>query len=89
MFPDYAGLNFTLEALVMVVLGGIGSFWAGVLGSIVYVLLKQYVPLVTGHWELIVGVVMAAVILAMPHGLAGAITRLRPARSQARKGDAA
>jgi branched-chain amino acid transport system permease protein len=88
VFPDYAGLNFTLEALVMVVLGGIGSFWAGVLGGGVYMLLKQYVPLVTTHWELIVGVVMAVVILAMPHGLAGALARLGAARSQGRKGNA-
>src|SRR3546814_3833267 len=41
VFPDYADLSLTLDALVMVVIGGIGSFPAGVLSAVAYVVLKQ------------------------------------------------
>jgi len=77
VFPDYADLGLTLDALVMVVIGGIGSFPAGVLGAIAYVMLKHYLPLITMHWQLIVGIAVAVVILFMPQGLSGGLERLR------------
>jgi len=75
-FPDYAGIGFTIDSLVMVVLGGIGSFGAGIYGAIIYTILKNYVPLLITQWELIVGLVLLAVVLAMPHGFAGGIDRI-------------
>ncbi|WP_051631007.1 branched-chain amino acid ABC transporter permease [Afifella pfennigii] len=75
-FPDYAGLGFTLDALIMVVLGGLNSFLGGVWGALVYTLLKNFVPLMTAHWELILGLILLAIVLVMPHGLAGGVKRL-------------
>ncbi|MBZ0217528.1 MAG: branched-chain amino acid ABC transporter permease [Fimbriimonadaceae bacterium] len=76
VFPDYAGIGFTLDSLVMVVLGGIGSFGAGIYGAVIYTVLKTYVPLIITQWEFIVGLILLAVVLAMPHGFSGGVNRL-------------
>jgi len=75
-FPDYAGLGFTLDALVMVVLGGLGSFGAGIYGAVIYSVLENYVPLIIMEWELVVGLVLLTVVLVMPNGFAGGAKEL-------------
>jgi branched-chain amino acid transport system permease protein len=58
-----------------VILGGLGSMLGSVLGAAVLVgietLLISYVPQISGHQDLIVGVLVLAIILLRPQGLAG------------------
>ena len=75
-FPDYAGLGFTIDALVMVVIGGLHSFAGGIYGAVVYSLLKTFASRFIGEWELAVGVILLAVVLASPSGCAGAVKKL-------------
>lgn len=75
-FPDYAGLGFTLDALIMVVLGGLHSFWGGVIGAVVFTQLRHWAPLITGHWGLLLGVILLVICIALPHGLASVAGRL-------------
>ncbi|MCZ8269456.1 MAG: branched-chain amino acid ABC transporter permease [Beijerinckiaceae bacterium] len=75
-FPDYAGLSFTLDALIMVVLGGLNSFWGGVLGAIVFVQLKHWAPLITDKWNLLLGIFLLVIVIGLPHGVAGVGGRL-------------
>lgn len=77
-FPDYAGLNLTLEGLIMVVIGGLNSFAAGIWGALIYELLANFVPRFIHQWELVIGLILLAICLVMPRGLAGLIDRLRP-----------
>jgi len=74
-FPEYAGLTFTLDALIMVVLGGLGSFSGGIWGAVIYTLLKTYIPIWISEWELIIGLVLLFIVLVTPHGCAGGIKR--------------
>lgn len=76
-FPEYAGLTFTLDALIMVVLGGLGSFSGGIWGAVIYTLLKTYIPLWISEWELIIGIVLLFIVLVTPHGCAGGFERFR------------
>lgn len=75
-FPDYAGIGFTIDVLIMVVIGGLGSFAAGIYGAIIYTLLRTYVPLFVSEWELVVGIVLLVVVLWSPTGFAGSLSRL-------------
>lgn len=75
-FPDYAGLGFTLEALIMVVLGGLHSFWGGVLGAVLFTQLRHWAPLLTGHWGLLLGIILLIFVIALPHGVAALGARL-------------
>lgn len=75
-FPDYAGLGFTLEALIMVVLGGLHSFWGGVLGAVAFSQLRHWAPHVTDHWGMLLGGILLIIVIALPEGLAGLTRRL-------------
>jgi branched-chain amino acid transport system permease protein len=76
-FPNYAGLGFTLDSLIMVVLGGLNSFGGGIYGAIIYTLLKTYIPLLVEEWEWIVGLILLFIVLVTPHGFAGGLSRLQ------------
>lgn len=76
-FPDYAGLGLTLDALIMVVIGGLNSFAGGIWGAIIYELLAGFVSSVIHAWELVLGLILLGICLVMPNGFAGALARLR------------
>lgn len=75
-FPDYAGIGLTIDALVMVVIGGLHSFAGGIYGAVIYTLLKTFVSRYIAEWELVIGVILLVVVLASPAGVAGALGRL-------------
>ncbi|WP_445503466.1 branched-chain amino acid ABC transporter permease [Microvirga sp. G4-2] len=78
VFPDYAGLGFSLDVLVMVVIGGLHSFAGGIYGAIIYKLLDTIVSHYFTHWQLVIGLTLAAVIIFSPKGAAGFASRLSP-----------
>ncbi|MDR5683827.1 MAG: branched-chain amino acid ABC transporter permease [Armatimonadota bacterium] len=57
--------------MLMVILGGVGRFWGGVLGAAAMVALEEVFHSVTIHWQLGVGAVLLAVVLLAPRGIAG------------------
>ena len=57
--------------LVMVILGGVGHLWGGVVGAVVFLLLEEFLSAHTPHWQFALGAVLLAVVLAAPRGLAG------------------
>jgi branched-chain amino acid transport system permease protein len=75
-FPDYAGMSITVDALVMVVIGGVKGFYGGVFGAVIYVLLKTFVSRAFTHWELVIGLILIAVVLIFPTGVAGLLRQL-------------
>lgn len=85
-FPDYAGVGFTLDGLVMIIIGGLGSFAGGVYGAVVYKLLDDLISRYVVMWQLAIGVILGAVILLSPKGLAGLLERTQHAwRSRRRE----
>jgi branched-chain amino acid transport system permease protein len=80
--PSPFGFAFSVELVVMVVLGGAGSLWGGVLGAAVIVLLAEALraalPLLSAshgaaEYEIIVfGLLLMAVMILAPGGLAAA-----------------
>ncbi|MGL4324142.1 MAG: branched-chain amino acid ABC transporter permease [Beijerinckiaceae bacterium] len=81
-FPDYAGLGMTLDVLIMVVFGGLNSFAGPIWGAAVYQLLHSIVPKFIHQWELVVGVLLLVVCLAVPRGLVGILGRLGVGRGK-------
>ncbi|MDO9602247.1 MAG: branched-chain amino acid ABC transporter permease, partial [Rhodocyclaceae bacterium] len=57
--------------LVMVILGGVGRRYGGVLGAIALLGLEEVLGRVTEHSHFFVGLALLAVVLFAPHGLAG------------------
>jgi branched-chain amino acid transport system permease protein len=57
--------------MMMVILGGIGRLWGGVVGAAVFLLLEEVLSAHTIHWQFALGAVLLGVVLAAPNGLAG------------------
>ncbi len=67
-------LSFTLsaESLVMLVLGGTGSLFGALAGTVIFMLFEDYVSAANPfHWLTMVGVLLIAVVLFAPKGLYG------------------
>jgi len=56
--------------IVMVILGGIGHIFGGVLGAVFMLGLEEILSAYTTHWALILGFVLLFIVLFVPKGLA-------------------
>jgi branched-chain amino acid transport system permease protein len=67
--------------MIMVILGGVGRFWGGPVGAVVLLALEEAFsgsPLLGDyalHWQLPVGVILLAVVLLAPQGIAGLVKK--------------
>jgi branched-chain amino acid transport system permease protein len=75
--PVDVQLVTSVEALLMVALGGPGTLAGPAAGAALIVFLKNFVSVYTKRWLLILGAVYIGVILFAPRGLAGALRRPR------------
>lgn len=73
------------EALVMVILGGAGTFWGPVFGTAIVLLLRYEVSGYTQRWETILGAVFILVVLFLPGGVARLPERYRRLRLASRR----
>ena len=73
--PVDVQLVTSVEALLMVALGGSGTLVGPALGAVLIVFLKNFVSVYTKRWLLILGAVYIGVILFAPRGIVGAYQR--------------
>jgi branched-chain amino acid transport system permease protein len=71
-------LHWTLSGmtLMMVIVGGSGALWGPAAGAVVYFIFKDIVGDYATHWMSIFGVVLIAVIVFAPQGIAGLLQKL-------------
>jgi branched-chain amino acid transport system permease protein len=74
--PDIMHWTFSGEIVFMTVLGGFRSFTGPIIGAIVFNYLKTYAVGYTVYWQLLLGVILVALVLAMPTGLVGTAGQL-------------
>ena len=55
--------------MIMVILGGVGHLWGGVVGAAVFLLLEEVLAGYTIHWQFGLGAALLAVVLLAPNGL--------------------
>lgn len=80
-------LSFTLsaEALVMLVLGGTGSLFGALTGTVIFMLFEDFVSAANPfHWLTMVGVLLIAVVLFAPKGLFGTLADWSARRRETR-----
>lgn len=61
-------------ALVMVVLGGLGSLWGGLAGAAAFLVLEEVLSGFTRHWQIALGLIMLGVVFFAPRGVAGLLS---------------
>ncbi|HEY4253798.1 MAG TPA: ABC transporter permease [Roseomonas sp.] len=75
VFPTYLAISRSVDALLMVLLGGVQSLSGPVLGAIGFAGLQEQLMRATDLWRLVMGLVIIALVLFFPRGLAGAARR--------------
>jgi branched-chain amino acid transport system permease protein len=63
--------------MMMVILGGVGYLWGGVIGAVVFLMLEEVLAGYTIHWQLALGLILLTVVLVLPNGIASLLARLR------------
>lgn len=71
--------EWTFDAVIIVFVGGVGTIWGPIIGSVFFVLLKQLLSLYLpgGSHVLVFGVLFIIVVLYLPGGLIGLAAKLR------------
>ncbi|MCZ7561167.1 MAG: branched-chain amino acid ABC transporter permease [Burkholderiaceae bacterium] len=69
--PSYLSVAYSATALIMVILGGAGTFAGPLIGAFVIVGLENFVSGYTDRWVLVLGVTYVIVTLFAPQGLVG------------------
>lgn len=70
---DSVSFTLSAEALVMLVLGGVGKLYGAMIGTLVFVWFEDRVSAINPfHWLTIVGALLVVVVLFAPKGLTGA-----------------
>jgi branched-chain amino acid transport system permease protein len=75
--PQPFDFKFSVELVVMVVLGGAESVWGGLLGAALITLLGEVLRQLGDYDVIVFGTILMAVVVFMPTGIAGPLSRLR------------
>jgi branched-chain amino acid transport system permease protein len=67
--PSNLGVDLSVKALLMLVLGGSGSLFGPAIGSGIIVLLENLVSGFTDRWSLVLGIVYVTVIMLFSEGI--------------------
>ncbi len=71
VFPAVLAIPQSVDALVMVLLGGVQTLSGPVVGAAVYHALQTEVMRSTDYWRFILGAVIILLVVAFPQGIAG------------------
>ncbi len=74
--PDVLWWPFSGEIVFMTVLGGFRSFAGPIVGAVVFNYLKAYAVASTEYWQMLLGLVLIALVLALPGGIVGTVGKL-------------
>lgn len=77
LFVSPSLMHWTASAnlIIMVIVGGIGLRFGGVVGAAVMLLLEEFLRLYTDYWHMPLGVLLLLIVLFAPRGLAGMFVR--------------
>lgn len=71
------GIMMSFAPIMSTMIGGMGSFFGPIWGTVIFQLLEELITRFTDRVELVTGVILILVIMFAPKGLAGFITMLR------------
>jgi branched-chain amino acid transport system permease protein len=74
--PETLGVGKSVDGLVMVLLGGVQAVSGPWVGAALFTWLQDTVARQTDYWRALLGVVMLALILVFPLGVAGGLKRV-------------
>ena len=76
IFPSGGfGLDWTVSIVFIAIIGGVGTFAGPIVGSVIYVLLYEFLSKYPGTSNIILGIIAIVVIVVMPDGIVGTLQK--------------
>jgi branched-chain amino acid transport system permease protein len=73
------------DVLVILILGGAGRLYGGILGAIIYLVARdQFSGINPQYWYFWIGLLLVAVVMFLPNGILGGLARLAARRQEKR-----
>jgi branched-chain amino acid transport system permease protein len=73
VFPVYVDVPMSVQPIVMVLLGGVGSAGGPAVGAVAYKLLDTMLTRYTEYWQLVLGAILVLLVTAFPRGILGVL----------------
>lgn len=83
--PELLSWHKSGDAILMVILGGMGSLGGAIAGAFAFVAMQEFFSELTRHWLLVMGTVIVLTVLFLPGGLAAVPDRIRRALMRGRR----
>lgn len=78
---DVLSFQRSAEVLVILVLGGTGRLYGGILGAIIFMIARdQFADINPQYWYFGIGVLLIAVVMFLPNGILGGLVKFVPSR---------
>ena len=77
--PDVLAIPRSVDALVVVLLGGLNALAGPLVGAAAFTWLQDALARATDYWRAATGAIILVLVLMFPAGIGGALQRLRPA----------
>jgi branched-chain amino acid transport system permease protein len=83
VFPTYMSIPKSVDALLMVLLGGVQTMSGPIVGAIAFVGLEEQLMRFTSYWRFVLGLIIVLLVILFPKGLAGTFLDWRARRESA------
>jgi branched-chain amino acid transport system permease protein len=81
VFPTYLAIPKSVDALLMVLLGGVQSVSGPIVGAFVFAGLEEQLVRVTAYWRFFLGIAIVLTVILFPKGITGAVLDWRERRA--------
>lgn len=84
-YPLLVHWSKSAEPILMVILGGINSFWGALVGAVFFVIMEMIIGKITTYWLFILGATILILVMFFPKGIWGYVEdKLAPILSRER-----
>jgi len=74
--PDSFSIFVSVDFVIMVVVGGMGSIWGTLFGSALITLLPEWIEVLENYKDIVHGLILVLILLFMPRGLVSGIVEM-------------
>ena len=75
--PEMLSWHQSADVLLMLILGGMGQLWGGLIGAFTFVLLQEVLSTLADKWHMWLGIIIILLVLFLPGGMISLLDRLK------------
>lgn len=75
--PDYLGLSYTLNLLIIVFIGGVTNYWGIIVAAVLLTIIPEVLRVAPSIRLILYGILLFVAIVTMPEGLGGLVNSIQ------------